>query len=123
MNIFELCYNDWDAYSPYLFTHPTKTPQEFEKDVKNCFKCFGKDYLKQEKCFAGVDSWTSFVASKLPLLGYIKIKNTGTVITSGTKILEKNDHDDGTENFLEEFITPELTEAAYKHNANIRKES
>jgi hypothetical protein len=113
MKLFELAWIWYEEYCPYLFIHPDKTEEQFNADVKDAFKKFGDDYLKQEDSWAGAERWTAYVASRLHEYGYTEVLPI-RVSCCGRKC----DSDDRT--FAEKFIGEDLFKKAIEHNKKIK---
>lgn len=74
--LFQLNWVYWDSGKPYLYYHPKKTPEEFNKDVDHLMIEKGKEYLDtvaRNDEYPNLIGWVEFIATKLPELGYIVV--------------------------------------------------
>lgn len=95
MRLFELIYWYFDDKSSELYSHPDKTREQFEEDVKMLLVKYGEKYLKKvkkEKCLAGQMDWLFFASSKLQELGYSRVI-PNEVMFSGGNIIDERDTD------------------------------
>lgn len=119
--VFELAWTWYEDYCPYLFSHDSKTKEEFNSDVKMLLKKHGQEYLDQETSWAGAARWVEFVAGKLPELGYSRITPEAFSIF-GAYIIECREHDDDDFAFGE-IIGEDLLKRAVEHNKNLEQEN
>jgi hypothetical protein len=75
--LFDLNWYWYEESSNHLFTHDNKTEAQFKKDVKSMLKKYGKEFIKKNKdTYIGAYDWISFVAEKMPELGYKPVTPT-----------------------------------------------
>jgi hypothetical protein len=119
--IFELSWVWHEDYVPYLFSHDSKTKNDFESDVKNLFKKYGQAYIDQETSWVGASRWVEFIAKKLPELGYTRIIPEA-VSVFGAYIIQCRERDEDDFAFGEEFIGKGLLKKAVAHNKKLEQE-
>lgn len=115
MQIFELNWSWYEDYTPYLFSHPDKTHEQFQADVYSLFVKYGDEYLGQEMFFASAESWTEYVADKLPELGYEYIRPM-QVSVFGAFIINGDCEDDVK---FGKIIGDDLYKKAIEHNRKV----
>jgi hypothetical protein len=115
--IFRLSWSWYDECEQYLFTHLTKTREEFERDVKELMRLFGDEYLAREESWASMSNWVSLVAEKLPGRGYIAVKPEECSISGGFIIRKKGK----MERELVDLVGKELWDKAVRHNEAVKR--
>jgi len=116
--IFELAWTWNEDYIPYLFSHETKTKEDFRNDVKYLMRKYGKEYIEQEFSWVGASWWIEFIAKKMPELGYTHVYPEAMSVF-GAFIIENINNKDDKE--FGEIIGEELLQEAIKHNNKIKK--
>ena len=118
MKIFELAWTWYEDYRPFLFSHETKTKEDFEADVKSLMIKYGDEYIKQETSWVGASDWIEYISTKMSELGYETVTPERFSIF-GAFIVDGNADDDIE---FGKIIGEELFEKAIEHNKNLRKE-
>lgn len=115
-NMFNLRWSDFGEKEDWFFSHPNKTPEEFQVDVQKMMKQYGKEYIdSSEGALVGVKSWVEFVGGKLIVSGYKKL-SFETVTFFGATPIEKQDYDE-----FAEVVGEELFQMAVNHNKSVKK--
>jgi hypothetical protein len=118
--IFELAWNWHEDYVPYLFSHDSKTKEEFNSDVKALLKKYGNEYIDQETSWVGAPGWIEHVVKKLPELGYIRIIPEQFSVF-GAYIIECKEHDEDDFAFGD-IVGEDLLKKAVEHNKKMEQE-
>ena len=115
MKLFEFCWSECDDSTSYLFSHPSKTNEEFDADVHQLLKQYGNDYLESiPQDWAGSADWCSFIIPKLTELGYSMVRPHYCFFPV-TCILEHDADEDWSG-----VVGVELYKKAIEHNVKIR---
>ena len=112
MKLFELTYWYFEDKNSELYSHPDKTREQFEEDIKMLLAKYGEEYLektKEEGCIAGQMDWLFFASSKLQELGYSRVF-PNEVMFSGGNIIDERDTD------WKEIVGERLSNKALKLN-------
>lgn len=114
--LFELNWGWHEDWESYLFIHYDKTQKQFKKDVSMLLVKYGNEYLESEDSFAGASSWISFIADKMPELGYQPIQpiNVGFC---GSYIIEGDEED---VRGWGKVVGEDLLQKAIEHNIKVR---
>jgi len=116
MKIFELSWRCYEDYCPYLFSHETKTKEEFNEDVKSILIKYGNEYINQETSWVGASDWIKYIVDKMPELGYQLVKPEIFSIWGAFII----DGDDETDIDFGNIVGIDLLHKAIEHNNNLR---
>lgn len=112
-------YEDWNLQE---FVHKEKkTSDEFEQDVRTVMKSHIDDYLKQEKGWAGMSDFISYIGRHMGELGYSPLKKQGYFGFFGAYIVKDEDRRSDDSNKVEELIGKENLEKMFKHNEKVEK--
>jgi len=117
MNLFQLRISGWDGDASYhLLLHPNKTQEEFEKEVTNLLREKGEEFIKQEECYIGNDSWLDYIVPfMINDLGYTNAEIKGLVWQEVGIIRENNQY--STDWF--DTVGEQLFSKAAKRNRDI----
>ena len=136
MKIFTFHIDDYESSADYQFTHsdPSKTGEQFEKDIKNCLKVSGEKYLKncilKNEQVSG-NCWIEFLDKELEILGYVPLvikQNVGlfeprlTFCAQYSRGNKKLDKKDTHVNQLIATIGEDLAQKMYNQDIKIERE-
>lgn len=70
MNLFKISTADQDSEHHWLFSHLTKTENEFNDDINLLFKKYSDEFIETTETIIDFDTWVEYIALKMPELGY-----------------------------------------------------
>lgn len=117
-NLFNIVCSGYDGNSSWLFSHPTKSKVDFDRDMKFLFKKYSNDYIEQEESWVTTDEWLEFIVKKLPELGYEEVI-TGCDFVLESTIVKKEENDTRNNFKLERLAGKELLEKALLKNEEL----
>ncbi len=115
MKIFTLEWSCYEEYNYYQFYHLAKSNEDFDQDVNSLMVKYGQEYIEQETCWVGINSWVEYVSTKLTELGYNRVETHNYGFFGGS-ILEG----DREEKKWESVVGKELLQMAISKNKNLR---
>ena len=124
MKIFQLNWSHQNDNTNYLFMHGSsdKTVADFKNDCKNVITKYGREYLNQEKAWAGYGKWIEFAIKKMTEIGYVQL-NPERITLYGTNTIDESILEDvhtNLDNEMSTIVGGELNEMAIKHNKDLR---
>lgn len=123
MNVYRMSWSWYEDHQYHLFSHPKSSKVKFEKDVISLLRKYGDEYIDQVDGWVGASDWISYVADKLPELGYKPVTIIGWnffggYILGGGMGASRTHDEEGAA--WKKIIGPKLMAKALAKNKNIQ---